>query len=97
MRSIAPTEVSLSTVSSSVRGLPGERRGWFHWRGVWAAWCPTCEQETMPLPSGRCAFCDTHLAGQPTRAAGEPPLMSSAVVQSKPQGPSFDGSFVKAA
>jgi len=27
--------------------------GWKYWRGVWAAWCPTCRQETMPFPSGR--------------------------------------------
>lgn len=30
----------------------------------------------MPFPSGRCGFCDTHLGGQPTRAAHEPPIVS---------------------
>ena len=45
-----------------------------HWRGVWAAWCPTCEQDTMPMPSGCCGWCDTNLAGQPTCDWFEPPL-----------------------
>jgi hypothetical protein len=50
------------------------RRGWSYWSSVWAAWCPTCEQETMPFPSGRCAFCNSHLEGQPTRGPYDPPL-----------------------
>jgi hypothetical protein len=48
-----------------------------HWRDVWAAWCPTCEQDTMPMPSGCCGWCDTHLSGQPTRQWFEPPLRGS--------------------
>lgn len=55
--------------SGSIQGS-----GWAYWRSVWAAWCPTCGQETMPFPSGRCGFCDTHLGGQATRAVGEPVL-----------------------
>jgi hypothetical protein len=61
---------------------PARRRvasgGWNHWRKVWAAWCPTCGEETMPFPSGRCAFCDTHLHGQPTRGPYDPPLTGAA-------------------
>ena len=44
------------------------------WNDVWAAWCPTCLQECMPMPSGRCGFCETSLVGQPTREWDEPPL-----------------------
>jgi hypothetical protein len=50
------------------------RRPPSYWTGIWAAWCPTCEQEAMPMPSGRCGWCDTNLAGQPTRRWFEPPL-----------------------
>lgn len=45
-----------------------------YWDSVWAAWCPTCRQEAMPLSSGCCGFCDTQLAGQRTRGAYDPPL-----------------------
>jgi hypothetical protein len=45
-----------------------------NWDEVWAAWCPTCHQECMPMPRGTCAFCDTSLIGQPTREPHEPPL-----------------------
>src|ERR1700710_2875456 len=51
-----------------------EGGGWNHWRAVWAAWCPTCNQETMPFPSGRCAFCDAHLQGQLARGPYDPHL-----------------------
>lgn len=50
--------------------------GWNYWREVWAAWCPTCRQETMPFPSGCCAFCDTRLEGQPTRGPYDPPIQN---------------------
>jgi hypothetical protein len=46
-----------------------------HWDTVWAAWCPTCEQESMPLSTGCCGFCDTNLAGQPTRGPYDQPLI----------------------
>jgi hypothetical protein len=49
--------------------------GWNYWRAVWAAWCPTCHQETMPFPSGRCGFCDTHLRGSSTRGPYDPLLI----------------------
>ena len=52
-----------------------------HWGKVWAAWCPTCEQEAMPLPSGICGICDTSLAGQPTRGPYEKPLTGLAPVE----------------
>lgn len=61
------------------------RRGWSYWGSVWAAWCPTCEQETMPFPSGRCAFCDTHLEGQPTRGPHDPPLAGSLLTLARPR------------
>jgi len=35
-----------------------------HWDKVWTAWCPTCQQEAMPLRSGLCGWCDTDLHGQ---------------------------------
>lgn len=66
-----------STLCLDDRSRPTRKphgRGWSYWSSVWAAWCPTCEQETMPFPSGRCAFCDLHLEGQPTRGANDPPL-----------------------
>jgi len=44
------------------------------WSRVWAAWCPSCRQECIPMRSGRCGFCDTSLVGQPTRESYEPPL-----------------------
>lgn len=46
-----------------------------HWAQVWAAWCPVCEQETMPLNTGCCGFCDTNLAGQVTRGPYDPPIL----------------------
>lgn len=49
-----------------------------HWKHVWAAWCPTCEQDTMPMPTGCCGWCDTDLTGQPTREWFEPPLRGPA-------------------
>lgn len=58
---------------------PGDRvgtKGWNYWREVWAAWCPTCRQETMPFPSGCCAFCDTRLEGQSTRGPHDPPIQN---------------------
>lgn len=45
-----------------------------YWDKVWAAWCPTCHQEAMPLSTGCCGFCDTNLAGQPTRGPYDEPL-----------------------
>lgn len=45
-----------------------------HWDSVWAAWCPTCAEEAMPLSSGICGFCDTYLTGQRTRGPYDPPL-----------------------
>lgn len=39
---------------------------------LFAAWCPTCEQEAMPLTTGRCGWCDTPISvrldrdGRPT-------------------------------
>lgn len=67
--------------SRTFRSATHERsgQGWNYWRSVWAAWCPVCAQETMPFPSGRCAFCDSHLAGQPTRAVREPVLTTENV------------------
>lgn len=44
------------------------------WSKIWAAWCPFCRQECIPMPSGRCGFCDTSLVGQATRCPNEPPL-----------------------
>lgn len=44
------------------------------WDEVWAAWCPDCRQECVPMTSGRCGFCDASLLGQPTRNWNEPPL-----------------------
>jgi hypothetical protein len=44
------------------------------WTEIWAAWCPTCRQECVPMPSGRCGFCDASLLGQPTRNWNAPPL-----------------------
>lgn len=44
------------------------------WDEVWAAWCPQCQDECMPLKDGVCPFCDSLLFGQPTRAASEPKL-----------------------
>lgn len=35
-------------------------------------WCPTCKQDCLPLPNGRCGFCDTRVAypeGQPLTSA----------------------------
>ena len=29
------------------------------------AYCPFCEQDTMPLPSGMCAFCDHYIVFKP--------------------------------
>jgi hypothetical protein len=26
---------------------------------IGAVWCPTCEQYTLPLTSGRCGWCET--------------------------------------
>jgi hypothetical protein len=46
-----------------------------HWSDVWAAWCPNCRQECVPMPSGRCGFCDASLVGQPMRNWNEPPLL----------------------
>lgn len=48
-----------------------------HWSKVWAAWCPTCEQEAMPLSTGCCGWCDTHLAGQPTRGPYDPRITAA--------------------
>jgi hypothetical protein len=62
--------------SRSRRPRTAHRRGWTYWKSVWAVWCPTCAQETMPFPSGRCAFCDSHLEGQPTRGPHDSPLMA---------------------
>ncbi len=45
-----------------------------HWDKVWAAWCPTCGQEAIPLSTGCCGFCDTNLAGQATRGPHDAPL-----------------------
>lgn len=61
--------------SRSRRPRPPRQGGWSYWKSVWAAWCPTCAQETMPFPSGRCAFCDSHLEGQLTRGPDDPPLV----------------------
>ena len=44
------------------------------WRDVWAAWCPTCRQECIPLDSGICGWCNTKLDGQPTRGPLDAPL-----------------------
>lgn len=66
--------------------------GWNYWRSIWAAWCPTCQQETMPFPSGRCGFCNTHLAGQPTRQAHEPALTAEAVAAGQPDPASISPS-----
>lgn len=49
-----------------------------HWDDVWAAWCPTCRQEAMPLTTGCCGFCDTNLAGQVTRGPYDDPLTADA-------------------
>jgi hypothetical protein len=49
------------------------------WDEVWAAWCPACQEECIPLPSGRCGFCGMNLLGQPTRAYDEPPLTQEVV------------------
>jgi hypothetical protein len=60
-----------------------------YWDGVWAAWCPTCKQEAMPLSSGCCGFCGTQLAGQPTREAHDAPLTGPT--------PSSSGQFINIA
>lgn len=73
--------------SRSRRPRAPQRRGWSYWSSVWAAWCPTCEQETMPFPSGRCAFCDTHLEGQPTREPHDLPLTRGLTTPARPHEP----------
>lgn len=76
-----------STLCQDRRSRPSRgprRRGWSYWRSLWAAWCPTCQQETMPFPSGRCAFCDTHLEGQPTRGPRDPRLTGGPLVLPSP-------------
>lgn len=50
-----------------------------YWSKVWAAWCPSCQQEAMPLSSGCCGWCDTDLYGQPTRGPYDPPLVAPCV------------------
>lgn len=67
------------------RRLGTRQKGWSYWSSVWAAWCPTCAQATMPFPSGRCAFCDTHLEGQSTRGAHDPPLSGSLLTLVRPR------------
>jgi hypothetical protein len=73
------------------------RRGWSYWSAVWAAWCPTCGQETMPFPSGCCAFCDTHLEGQPTRGPHDPPLAGSLLTPASPREENQNQPIAKAA
>lgn len=78
------------TINGPTRSRPQSARpsGWSYWKAVWAAWCPTCAEETMPFPSGRCGFCDGSLAGQPTRGPYElplePPSAPSPDVQDEP-------------
>ena len=63
--------------STSSTGAPARRQLTHppsYWRTIWAAWCPKCKQECMPLLTGTCGFCDTPLIGQPTRGPYDPPL-----------------------
>lgn len=75
MKKREPRERRLGSIPTS---MPTGGDGWNYWRAVWAAWCPACAQETMPFPSGRCGFCDTHLRGQPIRGPYDQPLVAGA-------------------
>jgi hypothetical protein len=49
------------------------------WEDVWAAWCPACLEECIPMRDGRCGFCGMTLLGQPTRRYDEAPLTAESV------------------
>lgn len=95
MKNRDPRERSLASLPR--RATASAEVGWNHWRGVWAAWCPTCRQETMPFPSGRCGFCDTHLRGQPTRGPYDPPVSGGLTSADAPINSILDDTDLKAA
>jgi len=40
---------------------------------ILAAWCPTCDQEAMPMSNGTCGWCDTPIIGPHGASAKKAP------------------------
>lgn len=62
-----PREKQWQTHFATLRARPinnNEPLGVKEWKARYVAFCPKCEQDTLPLSNGRCGFCDTQLADQ---------------------------------